>query len=230
MSRQDVERVLEPVMRSNALSTERLSKELVPIKEEIQTLNKRFGNDITSETQKQSNEKELPNEPNIVQRYYENIPNDQLDKYFGVIMKDHRYKMGSEYVQIIDNKVLLVGNELYLGTIGLWSLIMKKKPSNYTQADLDPYRELVSQTNVMSHPNNLSNKSRITSTKKWLEILSRFAVSHETVEGSGVVQYLPSDIKGMEERLNLLLGEYASGNRSYIVRNEIVSILDELLR
>ena len=48
--------------------------------------------------------------------------------------------------------------------------------------------------------------------------------------GNGVVQFLPGDIKGLETKLNYLLGEYRAGNRSSYTRNEIVSILDELLR
>ena len=47
-------------------------------------------------------------------------------------------------------------------------------------------------------------------------------------EGSGVVQFLPGDIKGLETKLNLLLAEFKAGNTS--TRNEIVSILDVLLR
>lgn len=45
--------------------------------------------------------------------------------------------------------------------------------------------------------------------------------------GSGVM-FLPGDIKGLETKLNYLLGEYRAGNT--ITRNEIVSILDELQR
>ena len=47
--------------------------------------------------------------------------------------------------------------------------------------------------------------------------------------GSGI-QFLPGDIKGLQTKLNYLLAEYRAGNRSPLTRNEIVSILDELLR
>ena len=46
--------------------------------------------------------------------------------------------------------------------------------------------------------------------------------------GNGLV-FLPGDIKGLETKLTYLLGEYRAGNRSS-TRNEIVPILDELLR
>ena len=44
-----------------------------------------------------------------------------------------------------------------------------------------------------------------------------------------VIQFLPGDIKGLTTKLNLLLAEFAAGNTSS-TRNEIVYILDELLR
>ena len=49
------------------------------------------------------------------------------------------------------------------------------------------------------------------------------------VSGSGI-QFLPGDIKGLQIKLNYLLAEYRAGNRSSLIRNEIVSLLDELLR
>ena len=48
--------------------------------------------------------------------------------------------------------------------------------------------------------------------------------------GDGIVQFLPGDIKGLETKLNYLLGEYRAGNRSPLTRNQIVLILDVLLR
>ena len=38
--------------------------------------------------------------------------------------------------------------------------------------------------------------------------------SIEQQYGNGLVQFLPGDIKGLETKLNYLLGEYRTGNRS----------------
>ena len=46
-------------------------------------------------------------------------------------------------------------------------------------------------------------------------------------DGDGI-QFLPGDIKGLETKLNCLLGKYRAGNRSSLTRNQIVSILDDL--
>ena len=48
-------------------------------------------------------------------------------------------------------------------------------------------------------------------------------------DGDGI-QFLPGDIKGFETKLNYLLAEYRAENRSSFPRNQIVSLLDELLR
>ena len=48
-------------------------------------------------------------------------------------------------------------------------------------------------------------------------------------DGDGI-QFLPGDIKGLGTKQNYLLAEYRAGNRSSLTRNQIVPILDELLR
>ena len=43
------------------------------------------------------------------------------------------------------------------------------------------------------------------------------------------IQFLPGDITGLIKKLHLLLGEFRAGNKSS-TKNQIVAILDELLR
>ena len=108
------------------------------------------------------------------------------------------------------------------------------------------YADLVNQTSVMNHPHNIVlGKSRYKQTRKWT-LLQKIIVDQQHKEaekseeeededeenpdtsGSGV-QFLPGDIKGLQNRLTYLLAEYRAGNNRS-TRNEIVSILDELLR
>ena len=239
----DIERALEPVVRSTGKSTETITNELIPIKEEIKALNLQLKNqehDRDGQKEKVEEEEEEEKEeellPNIVQVYYEKLPKEKLDKYFGVIMEEgNRYKMGDKYVRVKESD-LIVDHKKYIGTPGLWSLIMKKRPTGYTADDLATYRDVVLQTNAMNSPNNVEPTSRVTSTKKWRDIFPLFEgldnglPSHSDAEatGNGLV-FLPGDIKGLETKLTYLLGEYRAGNRTS-TRNEIVSILDELLR
>ena len=123
--RDDIERALEPVVRSTGKSAEAITKELIPIKEEIKALNVRLEN-REKHGDKKADEDESP--PNIVQTYYQKVPTEKLDKYFGVIMEGDRYKMGDKYVHV-EGSDLVVDHKRYIGTPGLWSLIMKKHPS-----------------------------------------------------------------------------------------------------
>ena len=50
----------------------------------------------------------------------------------------------------------------------------------------------------------------------------------KTIRGAGIVQFLPGDIAGLQQKLLLLLGEYRAGNTT--TYNEIVAALDELRR
>ena len=247
--RDDIERALAPVVRSTGKSTEAITRELVPIKEEIKALNTRLDNDREGRVQEEEEEEgpEDASQLNIVQTYYQRVPRDKLDKYFGVIMEGGRYKLGDKYVHVKDGSNLVIDHKKYIGTKGLWALIMKKHPTDYSYDDLTAYRDVIRDTNAMTYPNNLEPRSRVTSTRKWREIFPLFddldkegeqelsTHHHEptttTAEehGDGLL-FLPGDIKGLETKLNYLLGEYRAGNRSSCTRNQIVSILDELLR
>ena len=151
-----------------------------------------------------------------------NIPNAKIDKYFGIFTRtDGKYQMGRSEVSVGKHDIIVAGIR-YPKTDGLWRLIMSKIPSNFTDEDFILYRQLVEQTGVMSHPNVVNNTSRPKLTYKWRQIFSKFR------NGKGI-QFLPGDIKGLQNKLRYLLAEYRAGN-IYATRNQIVAITDELLR
>ena len=266
---EDIERTLEPVVRTTKQSTDAITKELIPIKDEIKALNERLENRENNRRRRPNDEKEEEEEEkepvdDIVKAFYNRVPEDKLDKYFGIVREDDRYKMGSKYVQV-DELDLIVDHKRYAGTRGFWSLIMEARPEGYSREDFVKYRDLIAHTNAMAYPNNVSSSSRVRSTKKWRSIFPKFDELEEegeeevsplvhrtplreeaspsssfsrsmtpaaaaTSHGEGIVQFLPNDIKGLETKLNILLGEYRAGNRSSTTRNEIVPIADELLR
>ena len=109
-------------------------------------------------------------------------------------------------------------------------MLAKPKYVEYTGDDFLRYGDLVKQTNVMHHPQNVTARNRPASTWKWKHILTPIhhpikKEEEEDIDGD----VLTGDIKGMTSKLHLLLAEFAAGNRSS-TRNEIVFILDELLR
>ena len=110
----------------------------------------------------------------------------------------------------------------YKDTPGLVHVGMLSSLRDYTNKDLAHYKNLVKQTNVMHHPRGVKQGfSRPTTTYKW-----RYFLPEHDGEG---IQFLPGDIKGLTTKWDLLLAEFAAGNTPP-TRNEIVYILDELLR
>ena len=192
---EEINRVLEPVVRSTAKSTEAITKELIPIRDEIHVLNDRIiaqqhpqppkheekvdedadlQNRDEHEEEKEEEEVELA-KPNLVQLYYQQLPEEKIDKYFGIVPDGdwRHYKMGRKRVQIEGPDILIDGRR-YKGTKGLWSLIMRKVPADYSREDMITYRDIVLHTNAMGYPNNLRHGSQVRRTKKWREIFPLF--------------------------------------------------------
>ena len=130
----------------------------------------------------------------------------------------------------------------------------------YTEEDFKTYTNIVRQTNILLiPPQNATARSRYKSTYKWryiltsirnwgyqqlqlqehsshdpheeheLSTLSLPTISDNENQSGDGIQFLPSDIKGLTTKLHLLLAEFAAGNKTS-TRNEIVFILDELLK
>ena len=131
--------------------------------------------------------------------------------------------MGDKVIELSGNDII-VDDVTYTGTPGLWALILLKKPAGYTDEDMVDYKKLVKQTNVITNPHNLTSTSRPKSTYKWKHIFDEM----EEKEGDGI-EFLPSDITSLQQKLSYLLAEYRAGNTS-ATRNEIVAIADNLLK
>ena len=145
--------------------------------------------------------------------------------------------MGSRAVTIQDDDIV-IGNEVYHGTDGLWRLIMGVREDqignigvDFTEGDLQEYVKLLRQTNVLHRnfdPNNTHPRS--STSWKWKYILKplwyKFKKEEDSEEDGSGVKFLPGTIKALRGRLDLLLGEYRAGNTT--TRNEIVAVLDQL--
>ena len=172
--------------------------------------------------------------------YYQRMDKKDLDQYFAIQrIGDNVLVLGDKEV-VVDNdsNITVDGDKMYRATPGLWALIMLATPNDgsFNNDDVRQYIDLARRTNLIDNPHNVAQNSRVMLTKKYrmLEELTPKEKQEEKEDveekksGSGV-QFLPGDIKGLQTKLNLLLGEYRAGNKSS-TRNQIVSILDELKR
>ena len=147
------------------------------------------------------------------------------------------YNLNAKYKLIIANDNIIVDDEKFIGTPGLWELIMADKPDpqKYNTNDLNSYKRLLLKTNALHNgfdPNNPYPRS--SSSYKWENILSPIwkemkeeKEAAKKTAGKGVV-VISSDPNALLERLDLLLASQEAGHTG--VRNELVSICDELKR
>jgi len=129
-----------------------------------------------------------------------------------------------------------MGGKIYKGTPGLLDLISMDKPKieDATKTDKDNYLEMLKETGALyGLDKNGKLKIKAPSSKKYRNVIKPLCDEKklqrlEELETLGQGIILPSDPNAMCERLELLMASKQAGNTG--LRNEIVSICDELLR
>ena len=146
------------------------------------------------------------------------------DKAFGINRDKGKYFTCGKRVIIDRDSNLRVGEKIYVGTPGLWELIVSKKTKidEISQDDKDKYLDIINTTNAKFTTNKYA-KEKIVAPNS-----SKYKIIQLEGEKKGRGVFLPSDPNALCERLELLMASKQAGNTS--LRNEIVSICDELLR
>ena len=236
----DLSKFYKPITETQKATTREITEGLKPIKEGIEKIPEAIQT-IVEEEEEEEEEEEYEEDRELVgdiAYYYLNIPNP--DKDFGITKKGKDHYIGKEHVIIKDNNIFLpkLGEE-FVGTRGLWELLTSKNPQKFDDKDEDMYEDLMIMTNALHRDNDENNPHPKGNHKsyKWVNIIrpiwyrkkSRiiFPKKKEGYEGSGVV-VIPSDPNALLERLDLLLASQEAGHTG--VRNELVSICDELKR
>ena len=154
----DLNQMFEPVVKSTGKSKDAITKELVPIREEIKTLSKH----LTETTEKMKDaitmkQQQHPTDDhmsNVLEQYLLEYGGSRvLDKYFAIQrVGDDKYEMGTKVVAIDENSDIIEDGVKYDCTTGPWALVMTNDPpeSSYTTNDLRLYKDLVYRTNVES--------------------------------------------------------------------------------
>ena len=236
---------LKPIIETQKATTREITEGLKPIREGIEKLPEAM-KPISKTTEEEKSPKTLGK---TAYNYLHGEESYDRDKTFGIHLgtdgnyhmgaqkgKDGVYRGNKKMITIAYNNIY-VDDEKFTGTPGLWELIMEDKPNpkKYTEEDLKRYGDLLYKTNAMNQdfdPNNPYPRSSIS--HKWQYIVSLIWAEKtagkkigETSVGKGVV-VIPSDPNALLERLDLLLASQEAGHTG--VRNELVSICDELKR
>ena len=220
-------------------TAEKFTQELLPIKEGIEELpTKLFRKVFPSIELKASDIMNLG--PLAVNALLQAFTKKNIDLAFGLYAQEGKFKIGNKEVNIEDNDIN-VDDIIFEGTPGFWELITSKNPENYTGEDLDKYRQLLLLTNAVYRDNNPDNNNpKSSKSPKWKNIIKpiweQIKIQKDEEEeyeepatrGTGLPKILPSDPNALIDRFDLLFSSQKAGHTG--VRNEIVSILDELKR
>ena len=236
------------ITEAQKATAEKFTQELLPIKEGIEELpTKLFRKVFPSIELKASDIMNLG--PLAVNALLQAFTKKNIDLAFGLYAQEGKFKIGNKEVNIEDNDIN-VDDIIFEGTPGFWELITSKNPENYTGEDLDKYRQLLLLTNAVYRNNNPDNNNpKSSKSPKWKNIIKPIweqikkqkeeeeyeeeeyevpaSIPFTPTKGTGL-KILPSDPNALIDRFDLLFSSQKAGHTG--VRNEIVSILDELKR
>ena len=236
----DLSKFYRPITETQKATTREITEGLKPIREGIEKLPEAI-QPIGEATGEEEEEEECEEDEVLVGEIaYEFLNKPFSYKTFGIRKEKGHHYIGDKHVFVDNNGIIISKNgERFKGTPGLWELIMSKIPKNFTDKDYDDYEDLMIMTNALHRNNDEDNPHpKGSGSTKWKKLLSPiwhrkkggvyiFPKKKEGYEGEGVV-VIPSDPNALLERFELLLASQEAGHTG--VRNELVSICDELKR
>ena len=221
----DLSKFFKPITETQKATSREITEGLKPIREGIENLPQAIT--FPAYPSIQATEKPLEGEDTqyigeVAEKYLRKFATKgEADTTYGLYDRKGNFYIGNKPVVIIDNDIV-VDDEEYEGTPGLWELIVSKNPTDYTDNDYDNYSRLMLKTNTLHRDNNRdSNYPKSSKGQKWKRILKTIWDNRGEYEGSGVV--IPSNPNALLERLDLLLASQEAGHTG--VRNELVSIV-----
>ena len=244
----DLSKFYKPITETQKATTRDITEGLKPISEGLKTIRKevhdipgivsdmeavkRYGQEKHEEEEEEEDEED-EEEVGPIAKDFLNKPN--IDEKFGIRKVKNHYYIGNKRVIFKDDDIIIKNTgEKFDGISGLWGLITSKDPDkdliDWTKKDRYNYDKLMIKTNALHKDYNPRKGPRSSRGNKWTSILSTIWFGEkpeEGYEGKGVV-VIPSDPNALLERLDLLLASQEAGHTG--VRNELVSICDELKR
>ena len=126
--------------------------------------------------------------------------------------KDGKFYIGNKEAKIKENNIIVGENE-YAGTPGLWELIVATTPDDkiFTNGDYDNYAEIMHSTNALRRNNDESEtKPKVNRSWKWKHILKPISDEKDLYTGKVITPSVPSIILpcgsiAFVERLDILI-------------------------
>ena len=225
----DLSKFYKPITETQKATAREITEGLKPIREGIEKLPEAI-QPISKATEKEEDEEEEDYKEKVGEIAFKYLNKINRDGKFGIREEKGDHYIGDKHVIIYDNDIIIKDSGKILeGTTGLWELIMSKNPKDFTDVDYDNYKYLMITSNALHRDDNPKNPyPKASKGLKWTFLLGPiWKMKKEGYEGEGVV-VIPSDPNALLERLDLLLTSQEAGHTG--VRNELVSICDELKR
>ena len=192
---------------------ESLVSELRPIKESLKELPAAPQlQAIAAPPEDEDEEEGVMHVGKIAHKYLSDYAAKQnVDKTFGIYKNplDKLYYIGNTPIDIRDDN-LIVGDEEYEGTPGLWELIISKQPDAnvYSRDDFENYAKIMVDTSALKQNNNPAEAVPKSSRGwKWKNLLRRIWKDKSQYEGQGIgtTVVIPSDPDALLDILDILL-------------------------
>lgn len=172
----------------------------------------------------------------------------QFDHKYGVVYnpETEKFYIGDSELHIKDSDIV-VKSKKYKGTTGLYELLFKKHPRDYTQEDENNYRSIILKTNAHRRNNKSTEQVQGSVLPKYKTVIAPYigeginnkhtaaaAATALTKSRKLFMQYSSKPIEyvywddpnELVDRLRLLTASGSAGNTNHI--NEINSIIEEL--
>ena len=246
------------ITKAQKATAEKITSELLPIKEAIEGLPGAIPYPIIPAIKPTEEEKATVELGDIAEKYLKYATGEDSDRIFGIYPdENNKLKIGNKFLKFKGNNIIIDDKE-YTGTEGLWELIVSKEPQEgiYTEDDYINYINLLVQTNTIHQKNNPNNPNpKSSSSEKWKNLISPVWVhireskkppEEEKGKGKGKkkrqedpipgtsgskglgFRFISSDPNALINRFDLLFSSQKAGHTG--VRNELITILDELKR
>ena len=139
--RRDLEETFEPIVSSNEMAQD-IIKNLAPINEKLVEMNRNI------DLKREMSRPKIGSKRRLVSADYygplafiRNNMDDVVDKTFGILFKNGNFLIGNKIMKIQDDNIV-IGNEVYIGTPDLWTLITENNPEGYGEEDYERYNVL----------------------------------------------------------------------------------------
>ena len=237
-------KLFKPVTETQKTTAEKITQELLPIKEGIEKLPGVISEGFPALG---ITEEELIKIGPIARKYIQSNLGRATTKA-GLYSEDDNLKIGYRPVKI-ENDDIIIDDTPFKCTVGLWELITSKDipdKTEYSAEDLASYITIMHITKATYDKNN----KRVGGNDKMNKLIKPLVKALEKGGGEGLIdkieehfgieeyeepatkgtglKILPSDPNALINRFDLLFSSKKAGHTG--VRNEIVSILDELKR